>query len=72
MLHPDGVFAFTVETHAGAGMILRETLRYAHARRYVDRVLEQVELRPLVTNEGALRNEKGAPVAALIVVATHA
>ena len=30
VLAPRGLFAFTVETHAGEGVLLRESLRYAH------------------------------------------
>ena len=30
VLDEGGLFAFTVETHDGDGVILRETLRYAH------------------------------------------
>ena len=35
VLAPDGMFAFTVETHAGDGVKLLPTLRYAHGERYV-------------------------------------
>jgi predicted TPR repeat methyltransferase len=35
VLAPGGLFAFTVETHTGEGMILGETLRYAHAPAHV-------------------------------------
>ncbi len=30
VLEPDGLLAFSLETHAGDGVILHETLRYAH------------------------------------------
>ena len=30
MLAPGGLFAFTVESHAGEGVVLGEGLRYAH------------------------------------------
>ena len=35
VLAPDGLFAFTVETHAGDGVVLQQTLRYAHGAAHV-------------------------------------
>ena len=35
VLAPDGLLAFTVETHAGDGVKLLPTLRYAHGEAYV-------------------------------------
>ena len=35
MLAPDGRFAFSVETHDGDGVLLRDTLRYAHGAAHV-------------------------------------
>ena len=36
VIEPGGLFAFSVETHGGEGVVLGEKLRYAHARRYVE------------------------------------
>ncbi len=40
VLAPRGLLAFTVETHAGDGAILGQTLRYAHGEAYVRAALE--------------------------------
>jgi predicted TPR repeat methyltransferase len=69
VLAPGGLFAFTVETHAGAGMILGATLRYAHAPGHVEEVLAQTGFVPLVLDPTSIRSEKGNPVASLVVVA---
>ena len=37
VLDDGGLFAFTVETHDGDGVLLRETLRYAHGADHVPR-----------------------------------
>ena len=71
VLAPDGLFAFTVETHEGEGMILGATLRYAHAPGHVQEVLARTGLRPLVADAQSIRSEKGMPVPSLVVVAGH-
>jgi predicted TPR repeat methyltransferase len=71
VLGPDGLFAFTVETHTGAGMILGETLRYAHAPAHVREVLARAGLRPIAAEPASIRSEKGVPVSSLVVVAGH-
>ena len=40
-----GVLAFTVETHGGEGVILRQGLRYAHGAAYVRRSIEAAGLK---------------------------
>jgi predicted TPR repeat methyltransferase len=69
MLAPDGFFAFTTETHKGDGVILRETLRYAHSEACVRAALEQAGLRPLLLEPVSTRTEKQQPVPGLLVVA---
>ncbi len=55
VLAPDGLFAFTVETHAGDGVKLLPTLRYAHGEAYVRGVLGAAGL-----VAGASRQSRGA------------
>jgi predicted TPR repeat methyltransferase len=69
VLAPDGLFAFTVETHAGDGIKLLPTLRYAHGEAYVRRVLGDAGLAATHLSKAAVRNEKGVPVDSLAVVA---
>lgn len=71
VLAPGGLFGFTVETHAGAGMILGETLRYAHAHAHVGEVLVQEGFAVLSDSPDSIRSEKGIPVPSLVVVARH-
>jgi predicted TPR repeat methyltransferase len=69
VLKPGGVLAFTVETHDGDGVILRDTLRYAHGAAHVRGALSLGGLEPVSLESAAARTEKGAPVPGLVVVA---
>jgi len=69
ILTSDGLFAFTVETHAGAGVQLLPTLRYAHGEAYVRDVLREAGLAVTHLVKAPVRSEKGVPVDSLIVVA---
>lgn len=68
-LAPDGLFAFTLETHDGEGVLLRETLRYAHARDYVRALAGEAGLALVLLEQASTRAEKGAPVPGLVAVA---
>jgi predicted TPR repeat methyltransferase len=69
-LRPDGCFVFTVEELIGADDAARYCLkphgRYNHARRYVERLLTENGLRPVVAR-AELRLEAGVPVDGLVV-----
>ena len=69
VLAPGGLFAFTVETHAGEGVVLQQTLRYAHGAAHVRAALAGAGLAVLHLAEASTRTEKGVPVAGLVVVA---
>jgi predicted TPR repeat methyltransferase len=69
VLAPDGIFAFTVETHAGDGVKLLPTLRYAHCESYVRARLRDADLKVSSLARASVRSEKGVPVDSLIVVA---
>ena len=69
ILTPDGLFAFTVETHAGEGIKLLPTLRYAHAEDYVRTVLRKAGLAVVRIDRKPIRSEKAVPVDSLVVVA---
>lgn len=69
VLADDGLLAFSVETHDGDGVILRETLRYAHAPRTVRAAIDAAGLSPLSLEPAATRTEKGVPVPGLIAIA---
>ncbi|MDR3420998.1 MAG: methyltransferase domain-containing protein [Xanthobacteraceae bacterium] len=72
VLAPDGLFAFTVETHSGDGVKLLPTLRYAHDAPYLRRALADAGLAPAAITPAAVRSEKGVPVDSLVVVAQPA
>jgi len=69
ILAPGGLFAFTVESHDGAGVRLTETLRYAHSADHVRAALESAGLAVLALRPAATRTEKGVPVSGLVAVA---
>jgi len=69
VLAPDGLFAFTAETHGGDGVILGEGLRYAHGAPYVKAVVAAAGLMLSGLDDLSARNEDGRPVPGLVVVA---
>jgi predicted TPR repeat methyltransferase len=71
VLAPGGIVAFTVETHAGDGVKLLPTLRYAHGEAYIRRTLETSGLTVAHLSEAAVRSEKAMPVEGLVVVAQN-
>lgn len=72
VLEPGGLLAFTVETHAGEGILLRETMRYAHAPDYMRAAVADAGLELVSLREASTRNEKEQPVPGLVVVASRA
>ena len=68
-LVPAGLLAFTVETHNGEGMILRDTLRYAHGAALVEDALRGAGFAVVELSPQSTRTEKGAPVPGLVCVA---
>jgi len=69
VLAPDGLFAFTVETHSGDGVKLLPTLRYAHGEPHIRRALKDAGFALAFLSEVSVRSEKGVPVDSLVVVA---
>jgi predicted TPR repeat methyltransferase len=69
VLAPDGLFACTVETHAGDDVILRDTLRYAHGTAHVRAAIAAAGLTLLSLTEAWCRMEAGVAAPGLVVVA---
>jgi predicted TPR repeat methyltransferase len=69
VLAPGGLFGFTVETHAGDGVLLRESLRYAHGAAHVRAAMTDAGLNLVDLVEVATRTERGEPVPGLLGVA---
>ena len=72
VLVPGGLLAFTVETHAGEGVILGEGLRYAHGAGYVRTAIGDAGLSLSRLEELSARNEDNAAVPGLVAVAAQA
>lgn len=64
-----GLVAFTLERHAGDGVIIGEGLRYAHGTGYVRASLAAAGLTLPQIDEQSFRNENNMPVPGLVVVA---
>lgn len=70
-LNPGGLFAFSVEHHAGPrDFVLRESRRYAHSEGYVRRLLQSTGLSLLSMERADIRMDRGAAIGGLIVVAS--
>jgi predicted TPR repeat methyltransferase len=67
-LAPGGLLAFTVETTGRDGYRLGETMRFVHARAYVEASADAAGLRPLVAETASVRREKGVDVPGLTAV----
>jgi predicted TPR repeat methyltransferase len=72
VLAPAGFLALTVETHAGDGVVLQPTLRYAHGQAHVRGAIADAGLELLRLSHVSTRTEKGAAVAGLVVAASKA
>jgi predicted TPR repeat methyltransferase len=69
VLAPKSAFAFTVETHAGEGVILGEKLRYAHGADHVHAAIADAGLALRHCAASSTRSENRVPVPGLLVVA---
>jgi predicted TPR repeat methyltransferase len=69
VLAPDGLFAFTVETHEGEGVLLQPTLRFAHSASHVRDAIDGAGLALRRLDPASPRTEKRVPVNGLIVIA---
>lgn len=63
-----GLFAFTLETHAGGGVHLRDTLRYAHGEAYARAEAQAAGFSVVLLEAASTRSEKGTPVPGLVAV----
>ena len=69
VLATGGLVAFTLERHAGDGVIIGEGFRYAHSPHYVRNALMLAGLTLSQCEEQSFRNESNSPVPGLVVVA---
>jgi predicted TPR repeat methyltransferase len=69
VLAPDGLFGFTVETHAGEGAIVGAKMRYAHAAAFVRQAIADAGLALAQLTPVSSRTENRVPVPGLLAVA---
>jgi len=69
VLKPDAMFAFTAETHEGAGVVLGNGLRYAQSERYLRDLLAGAGLVVASLAHASIRTEREVPVPGLVIVA---
>jgi predicted TPR repeat methyltransferase len=69
VLGPGGLFAFTVETHAGESVVLQPTLRYAHSEAHVRAALAGAGMEVRVLDPVSTRTENSVPVPGIVAVA---
>ena len=67
-LAPGGLFAFTVETFAGEGYRLAETMRFVHAPAYIEASAVVAAVSPLIVEAASARRENGVDVPGLTAV----
>jgi predicted TPR repeat methyltransferase len=70
VLAAGGLFAFTLETHDGDGVVIGAGLRYAHGKTYVRDTVLASGLALSLLEEASPRTEDNEPVRGLVVVAT--
>jgi predicted TPR repeat methyltransferase len=70
VLATSGIFAFTVETHAGPSVALLPTLRFGHGEKYLREAVAAGGLKLLAVEKATIRTERTAPVAGLVLVAS--
>jgi predicted TPR repeat methyltransferase len=68
LLAASGAIAFTVETHAGDGAILGDTLRFAHGEAHLRAAAFEASLDVAYLAEASTRVEKNWPVEGLLAV----
>jgi predicted TPR repeat methyltransferase len=71
VLAAGGLFAFTLETHDGDGVVIGAGLRYAHAKKYVRDAVVAAGLALSHLEEASPRTEDNEPVRGVVVVAAR-
>lgn len=69
VLEPDGLLAFTVQSHEGDGVVVGEDRRFAHAESWLRERLAAAGFTPILVEPASIRQDRGAPVPGLLVVA---
>ena len=68
VLKPGGLFAYTVQSHEGDGVVLGEDSRYAHGRAEMARLAAANGFAALLFEDASIRRDRGVPVPGFLVV----
>jgi predicted TPR repeat methyltransferase len=68
VLRRDGLFAFTVQAHAGESVILGDDHRYAHSEAHLRSLAEEASLNPVILETVSTRQDRGQDVPGLLLV----
>jgi predicted TPR repeat methyltransferase len=68
VLKREGLFAFTVQAHEGAGFMLGKDARYAHSETYLHDLAERVGLTVVIFERVSTREDRGVPVPGFLCV----
>ena len=69
VLKAGGLFAFTVQSHEGEGVVVGADRRFAHAESWLRQRLDEAGLSPILIEPASTRQDRGVPVPGLLVVA---
>ncbi|PTM39270.1 methyltransferase domain-containing protein [Bosea sp. 124] len=69
VLKRGGLFAFTVQSHDGEGVVVGVDRRFAHAEGWLRRRLKEAGLTPIAIDPASTRQDRDVPVPGLLVVA---
>ena len=69
VLKRGGLFAFTVQSHDGEGVVVGADRRFAHAEGWLLGRLKEAGLRPVLLEAASTRQDRGVAVPGLLVVA---
>jgi len=67
-LRREGLFAFTVQAHAGEGVVLGDDHRFAHGEAYLRSLADQASLDPVILETVSTRQDRGQDVPGLLLV----
>ena len=67
-LNPDGLFAFTVEKTYTEPYELQQTIRYAHSKTYLNKLIEESGFETIRFDTIVLRKQKNVPVEGYLVL----
>jgi predicted TPR repeat methyltransferase len=71
VLKRGALFAFTVQSHDGDGVVVGADRRFAHAEEWLRQRLEEAGFTSVVVEPASTRQDRGAAVPGLLVVATR-